>query len=566
MLTYICIKNYLTVTNLELHFKNGMSAITGETGSGKSILIGALNTTLGQPASIDLISKGADKLEVITIFNIKELKNVKEYLEEFEFYDGDELILRRVLSSDGKNKCFINSNVCKVSDLKKLSDLLLTFHDQNQQHNLVKPKRQLSLLDNYSNNNDLLLEVKNTFNKIKEEKTKLFNMKNNFEESNALFQLLTYQVNEIQELDIKPNETLELEDSFKKLSKASDYISELNTASQFLDNDTEQNILGMIFQVKKHLENVEDNNPKYKEIYEMIESSYINIKEATHMLEDYAQSFEVDPEKLNEVSDRLDQIYTIAKKHKIQPEKISVLYRELNERLNGLEYSELDLEKTEEKIEELTQYYLVKAKELRSSRILSIPALEKEINEELVKLKFNKDTFSINLEPILKDYQYDSEDQFTETGIDRVDFYIQPNLGQDKQLLSKSASGGELSRISLVLELISSKRNSIPTLIFDEVDSGIGGETGDSVGELLKEIGLNNQLFVITHLPQVASKSKNHIIVKKNLKNSSTTQTIIEEIEGAEKVNEIARMLGGTKQISNESWQYAKKLIDGNQL
>lgn len=566
MLTYICIKNYLTVTNLELHFKNGMTAITGETGSGKSILIGALNTTLGQPASVDLISKSADKLEVISIFNIKELKNVREYLEDFEFYDGDELILRRVLSSDGKNKCFINSNVCKVSDLKKLSDLLLTFHDQHQQHNLVKTKRQLSLLDDYSDNNDLLFEVKNIFNQIKSEKTKLFNMKNNFEESNALFQLLTYQVNEIQELDIKPNETSELEESFKKLSKASDYISELNTASQFLDNDNDHNILGMIFQVKKHLENVEDSNPKYKEIYEMIESSYINIKEATHMLEDYSQSFEVDPEKLNEVSDRLDQIYTIAKKHKIQPEKISVLYRELNERLEGLEYSELDLEKTEAKIEELTKNYLIKAKELRNSRILSIPNLEKEINEELIKLKFNKDTFSINLEPILKDYQYDSEDQFTDSGIDRVDFYIQPNIGQDKQLLSKSASGGELSRISLVLELISSKRNSIPTLIFDEVDSGIGGETGDSVGELLKEIGFNNQLFVITHLPQVASKSKNHIIVKKNLKNSSTTQTIIEEIEGAEKVNEIARMLGGTKQISNESWQYAKKLIDGNQL
>lgn len=563
MLTYICIKNYLTVTNLELNFKTGMTSITGETGSGKSILIGALNTTLGQPASIDLISKGEDKLEVISIFNIKKLNNVKKYLEEFEFYDGDELILRRVLSSDGKNKCFINSNVCKVSDLKKLADLLLTFHDQNQQHNLVKAKKQLSLLDNYSNNNELLDEVKEIFQEIKKEKTKLFNLKNNFEESNALFQLLTYQVNEIQELDIKPNETNELEESYKKLSKATDYISELNTASQFLDNDTDNNITNMLFQVKKHLENIEDSSPIYKEIYEMIETSYINIKEATHMLEDYTQSFEVEPEKLVEVSERLDQIYTIAKKHKIQPEKISVLHRELNERLSGLEYSDLDLEKVEQRIEDLTSDYLTKAKELRDSRISSIPKLENEINEELIKLKFNKDTLTINLEPILKDYPYDAEDQFTEYGIDRVDFFIQPNLGQDKQLLSKAASGGELSRISLVLELISSKKNSIPTLIFDEVDSGIGGETGDSVGELLKEIGFNNQLFVITHLPQVASKSENHIIVKKNLKNSMT-QTIIEEIDGSEKVNEIARMLGGTKKISNESWQYAKKLIDGN--
>lgn len=562
MLTYICIKNYLTVTNLELYFKNGMTSITGETGSGKSILIGALNTTLGQSASVDLITKGADKLEVITIFNIKELLNVKDYLKEFEFYDGDELILRRILSSDGKNKCFINSNVCKVADLKKLADLLLTFHDQHQQHNLVKSKRQLLLLDSYSNNYELLENVKHTFKELKKEKTKLFNLKNNFEESNALFHLLTYQVNEIQELDIKPNETAELEESYKKLSKASEYISELNAAKQFLDNDTDSNIIDMLFQVKKHLENVEDTSPIYKEIYEMIETSYINVKEAAHMLEDYSQSFEVEPEKLIEVSDRLDQIYTIAKKHKIQPEKISVLFRELNERLESIEYSEQDLEKIEERIEEVTAQYLLLAKELRDKRISFISGLENEINEELVKLKFNKDTLTINLEPILKDYPYDAEDQFTEHGIDKVDFYIQPNLGQDKQLLSKAASGGELSRISLVLELISSKRNSIPTLIFDEVDSGIGGETGDSVGELLKEIGFNNQLFVITHLPQVASKSENHIIVKKNLKNSKT-QTIIENIEGPEKVNEIARMLGGTKKISNESWQYAKKLIDG---
>ena len=204
-----------------------------------------------------------------------------------------------------------------------------------------------------------------------------------------------------------------------------------------------------------------------------------------------------------------------------------------------------------------------KAKELRRVRLDSIPNLENEINIELSKLHFHKDIFSITLEPNIPEYSYDAEDQFSEHGLDRISFYIQPNLGQDKQLLSKSASGGELSRISLVLELISSRKNAVPTLIFDEVDSGIGGETGDAVGNLLREIGNHNQLFVITHLPQVAAKSNNHIIVKKKLK-SSQTQTIIEDVEENEKVNEIARMLGGTKQISNESWNYAKKLIDGN--
>ena len=563
MLTYISIKNYLTVNLLELYFKNGMTAITGETGSGKSVLIGALNTTLGQPASGDLVSKGADKLEVTSIFNIKELINVQNYLKEFEFYDGDELILRRIITSDGKNKCFINSNVCKVSDLKKISELLLTFHDQNQQQNLVRSKRQLNLLDSYSNNQELLFEVKNIFNEIKKEKDKLFNLKNNFEESNALYQLLNYQVEEIEELDLKPNEYLELEIESKKLTKASDYISELNTSFQILENDSDTNVISQLFQLKKHLENIEDDHKDYLDIIEIVESAYINLKEAKDMIQSYSEKMTVDPHRLSEVNERIYKIYSIAKKHQTTPDKMSVLYRELKERLEKLDYSEINLETVEKRIQELTNLYLEKAKELRKTRLESIPNLENEINIELSKLHFHKDIFSITLEPNIPEYSYDAEDQFSEHGLDRISFYIQPNLGQDKQLLSKSASGGELSRISLVLELISSRKNAVPTLIFDEVDSGIGGETGDAVGNLLREIGNHNQLFVITHLPQVAAKSNNHIIVKKNLK-SSQTQTIIEDVEENEKVNEIARMLGGTKQISNESWNYAKKLIDGN--
>lgn len=563
MLTYISIKNYLTVNLLELYFKNGMTAITGETGSGKSVLIGALNTTLGQPASGDLVSKGADKLEVTSIFNIKELINVQNYLKEFEFYDGDELILRRIITSDGKNKCFINSNVCKVSDLKKISELLLTFHDQNQQQNLVRSKRQLNLLDSYSNNQELLFEVKNIFNEIKKEKDKLFNLKNNFEESNALYQLLNYQVEEIEELDLKPNEYSELESESKKLTKASDYISELNTSFQILENDSDTNVISQLFQLKKHLENIEDDHKDYLDIIEIVESAYINLKEAKDMINSYSEKMTVDPHRLSEVNERIYKIYSIAKKHQTTPDKMSVLYRELKERLEKLDYSEINLETVEKRIQELTNLYLEKAKELRKTRLESIPNLENEINIELSKLHFHKDIFSITLEPNIPEYSYDAEDQFSEHGLDRISFYIQPNLGQDKQLLSKSASGGELSRISLVLELISSRKNAVPTLIFDEVDSGIGGETGDAVGNLLREIGNHNQLFVITHLPQVAAKSNNHIIVKKNLK-SSQTQTIIEDVEENEKVNEIARMLGGTKQISNESWNYAKKLIDGN--
>lgn len=563
MLTYISIKNYLTVNSLELNFKNGMTAITGETGSGKSVLIGALNATLGQPVSSDLISKGADKLEITSIFNIKNLPNVQEYLKEFEFYDGDELILRRIVSIDGKNKCFINSNVCKVSDLKKMSEYLLTFHDQNQQQNLVKNKRQLALLDSFANNDSLYFEVKQLYNSIKKEKDKLFNLKNNFDESNALYQLLTYQVNEIEELDLKPNEYAELELEYNKLAKASDYITEVNSAYSILDNDSEFDVITMLSQLKKHIEKIEDKSKLYNEITETVESAYINLKEAKNMLISYSDTFEVNPERLQEVSDRIDLILSIAKKHQTTPDRIPLLFKELKERLEKIDYSELNLEALELKIQNLNEQYLIKAKELRDSRIETIPVLEEAINNELSKLNFNKNIFSIVHSKNYPDYAFDEEYQFMEHGIDKIDFYIQPNIGQDKQLLSKAASGGELSRISLVLELLSSQKKSVPTLIFDEVDSGIGGETGDSVGNLLKDIGNNNQLLVITHLPQVAAKSANHIIVKKGIK-ADNTLTIIEEVADNEKVNEIARMLGGTRQISNETWNYAKKLIEGN--
>lgn len=558
MLTYISIKNYLTVDSFEMSFKDGMTCITGETGAGKSVLIGAINSTLGESTPASLIKNGAEKLEVTSIFNIKNLPNVKAHLEEFEWYDSDELVIRRIVS-EGKTRCFINSNICKVSDLKKLAELLVTFHDQNQQQNLIKAKRQMQTLDHYCRNETKLAKVKSIYNKLKKAKEKLFKLKNNFEETNALYQLLNYQVNEIAELDLKPNEATELEEEVKKLSKASEYLQELGSARYILEND-DNDVLTQIRQVLKHLDNIDDNGEKFSEIRETIESSLINLKESVSMIESYANDYEIDPQRLEESTNRLDSILSIAAKHKIQPEKISVLYKELQERLSHMECEDMDLEAIEKEIKNLVDEYLQAALELRQSRIENIPNLEKEINAELIKLNFNEDIFSINIEPNYPAYDYDSEDQFEEHGIDRIDFYIQPNLGQDKQLLSKSASGGELSRISLVLELIASRRNAIPTLIFDEVDSGIGGETGVAVGELLQAIGSNNQLFVITHLPQVAAKGQNHIVVKKTTKNDITYTNIFEVVDN-DRVQEVARMLGDGKNISKETWTFARKLM-----
>lgn len=545
---------------MEVNFKNGMTCITGETGAGKSILLGAITTTLGEPASSGLIKNGADKLEVTSVFNIKELPNVKDYLEEFEWYDGDELVLRRIVNTEGKNKCFINSQICKVSDLKKLSELLITFHDQNQQQNLVKPKRQLMMLDHYCNNQEILFQVKHIYNKLKKARSRLFDLKNNFDENNAMYQLLTYQATEIEELDIKPNEAADLEVEVKKLSKASDYLQELGTAQYILEND-ENDVISQIRQVIKHLGNIDDSGKEMNEIRETLESALINLQEVRPMISSYADGCELDPERLSEASDRLDKILSIASKHKIQPEKISVMYRELTERLEQMQCSDMDLDALQKEIDGLVEEYLEAAKTLRQSRINGIPMIEKEINAELIKLNFNENIFSINLEPNKVDYPYDSEDQFEEHGIDRIDYYIKPNLGQDKQLLSKSASGGELSRISLVLELISSRKDAIPTLVFDEIDSGLGGDTGEAVGQLLKEIGQNNQLFAITHLPQVAAKAQNHVVVKKQIKNDLTL-TNISEVIGNDRVQEVARMLGGGKSISNESWQYARQLMN----
>ncbi len=558
MLTYISIKNYLTLESFEMNFKNGMTCITGETGAGKSILIGAINSTLGEATPSSLIKNGADKLEVMSIFNIKELTTVKKHLEDFEWYDGDELVIRRIVS-ENKTKCFINSHICKVSDLKKIAELLVTFHDQNQQQNLVKPKRQMYMLDHYCNNEEKLHKVKTLYQKIKKSKERLFHLKNNFEETNAIFQLLNYQVNEIADLDLKPNEATELESEVKKLSKANDYLQELGSAKYILDND-ENDLLSQMRQLSRHLDNIDDDGKELKEIREILESAMINIKEISPLIDSYADTFDVNPERYSEATDRLDAILTIASKHKVHPDKLTVLHKELDERLSKMDSEDMDLDAIQKEIDTLVELYLEAAKDLRNSRIDGIPKLEKEINEELIKLNFNKDTFSINIQPNYPQYSYDAEDQFEEHGIDKIDFYIQPNSGQDKQLLSKSASGGELSRISLVLELISSRKNAIPTLIFDEVDSGIGGETGVAVGDLLKAIGLNNQLFVITHLPQVAAKASNHIVVKKKIRND-ITHTNIDEVIDNDRVQEVARMLGGSKEISKETWTYARKLM-----
>lgn len=554
LLTYIQIKNYLTVDFLELSFKNGMTAITGETGSGKSVLIGALNLTLGVAGSSDLIAKKPEKLEINSFFNIEKLHLVKEYLEELDWYEGDELVLRRIITADGKNKCFINNNICKVSDLKKLSELLLNFHDQNQQQNLIKSKRQIALLDEYCDNKADLIALKSNFNEWKESKEKLANILKNFEENNSKYQLLTYQLNEIVELDIKEGEFEKLETEFAMLSQAESVIKIAQEANSYFDG--EENIVDTIKSIYKKLSQIKNSSGLLDEIKEMIDSAYINLKEASSSLESYIDNYEINPERMHEISERIDNIVMVANKHKLKADDLLELQVSIEQKIKALESRDLNIEEIEKEVQEKKSSYIKLAKKVHLARENAIPVLTSEINKELENLHFNKDAFSIKLVSI----DESAEENYTSNGIDKVDFYIRPNLGKSEQLLSKAASGGELSRISLVLELVSSRKNSIPTLVFDEVDSGVGGETGDAIGTLLRGIGEDNQIFVITHLPQVAAKGQNHIHVKKtNI--DDITYTVIEEISDKERVREIARMLGGGKLNEQESLAYAKNLL-----
>lgn len=550
MLTHLGISNYTLVDHLDLELKPGMTAITGETGAGKSVLLDALGLTLGDRADADRIRAGQERAEVSATFDIARLPAARQWLKEHELdMEGDECLLRRVITAEGRSRAYINAQPVTISQLRELGQMLIDIHAQHEHQSLLKRETQCRLLDEFGGHEALVDQVGDAWRQWQSSLARYTDLKENAEETTARVQLLRYQVDELDQLGLQPGEVEQLELEQKDLANGE---AILHNSYQLvaLCGGEDQSILEGINRARHIAEDLPEHIPVFREVAQLLASAEIQLSEAQHELERYIDNFELDPERLQFVEERLSAIFDIARKHRVRPEELADLHHQLSEELLGLTGADGDLDQLALKVEAQEKQYLELASRLSAQRQTAAAKLAKAVNQQLKKLAMEHARLEIALAPAPKPMA---------SGLEEVQIVISTNPGQPLKPLAKIASGGELSRISLAIQVVTAQTSAAPTLVFDEIDVGIGGATANTVGQLLRQLGDKAQIICVTHLAQVASKAHNHLRVNK-LTSGKTASTTLEQLDHEQKVEEIARMIGNNR-MTKASLQHAREMI-----
>lgn len=551
MLTHIHIKDLAIVSSLELELLPGMTVLTGETGAGKSILIDALGLVLGDRADNGMIRAGSDRAEITTAFDIADLTEVHSWLTEQALESGPECILRRVLVRDGRSRAFINDSPVSLQSLQALGDLLVDIHGQHAHQSLLSKGHQRELLDAYANHPSLLDETTRLYREWHETKAALEQLQTASDDRAARLDLLRYQVNELGNLKLGQNEIAELDELHGRLSN----LGRLReTCAHALSSlyDTDGSVQEQLAGISRELEELSALDPALAETRELLENALIQVEEATTNLRQYGEGLELDPQQLKQVERRLEEIHDQARKYRAKPEELPARLEQLQTELEELEHADIHLARLEEQVQTLHSSYLSQAKALSKSRLKAAKRLEKEVCAGIHSLGMPEGRFSINIQPL-------TEERASATGLDQIEFLVSANPGQPPQPLAKVASGGELSRISLAIQVATIRCGRIPTLIFDEVDAGIGGGVAEIVGQLLRQLGEKRQVLCVTHLPQVAAQGHQHLQVSKQT-DSDSTRTNVRSLEQDEQIEEVARMLGGLE-ITSKTLDHAREMV-----
>lgn len=555
MLINLIISDFAIVDKVDISFENGFSVLTGETGAGKSILLDAISLIMGDKNNHKVVREGQEKAEITAVFNVSKNSLVNEFLLEKNFNtEEDECIVKRIIDKDGKSISYINGNRCNLKDLKTLGEFLITIHGQSEHQLLLKPKNQMKILNDFMNEDNIINNLNNVFKEWKNKKNELEEIQNNIEEASAKHQLLNYQLSELIELNLSENEFQEMESEHNKISNATNIMKNGELNNQIIKESEDFNLFSILYKIKKNIENMNTEDKQTSDMIELIEIIKENAEELFSQNNSYINSLNIDEEQLSILEERISRTIEISRKHKEKPENIYLLREKIENDIKELNYSDDIIEKIEKEIKQLKNEYIKIAELLRKKRKEYSIDLSTKVSKEIEKMNMPKNCFSIN---IVENELI--EKNFTALGCDEIIFMLAPNIGQKTQPLNIIASGGELSRTSLAIQ-VTCNLNSIPTIIFDEVDSGISGQTANIVGKLLRKIGDNTQVFCITHLAQVASKGHNHYIVEKNVKNDNTISNV-KRIKGIEVIEEVARLLGG-EEITTEALENAKKLLE----
>ena len=551
MLLELIIENFAIIENMKIEFEPGLNVLTGETGSGKSIIIDSLGLVLGQRANKDIIKKGKDRAFIEAVFSSYD-EETKDLLLEYGIESGDLVVVSKEIREKGPTITRVNNRTVTSQILSKISSHLIDIFAQHESISLMDNKNQLKLIDDFSGKDQaqLLENLKDLVHEIN-------SLKNEYHEKSTMEQnkdreidLLEYQIKEIEDAGLSDYDDEELYDDFNVLNNMTDTLIKLSEAKSLINEGYETTSLEDILdKVIANVVEVTRYNKGLKEVEENLEDIRFRISDIAKDLDRYVNSSEVDEERLQFLRERIDLVNNLKLKYGNNVKAINSFYEEISERLRFLQNFEDNLNKLLNKIEEKEAEALSLAEKISKNRKQTSEILEKKVEEEINKLNIKDAKFKIEIKE--KELSFD--------GIDKIEFLIAPNLGQDLMPMAKVASGGEMSRIMLGFKSIIAEKDNIPTLVFDEIDTGISGKTAQIVGNKIKEVSKDRQVIVISHLPQIVALADTHFAIKKDVVNNSTISTI-DKLNYDERVNEVARLIGGMN-VSEIAIETAKEMI-----
>jgi DNA repair protein RecN (Recombination protein N) len=562
MLKYLSIKNFALIENCEINISDGLNIITGETGAGKSIMIQALAILLGGRASVEHIRTGMEEAVLNATIDIANQTEIMDYLKSIGItVEDDELIIRRILSNNGKSRSFINGTQVTSKEVGFISSILFDFHGQHEGISLLKKQTHLRYLDNFLHIESELKTLNNIYRELKKTEESLKFLNDSKKDKEKRLELLKHEIEEISSSNIKDQEDEELKREIKIYENIEKIMSSLEESSRLFAG--EDGINSRLRNVKNLISHVSEVDQTFNNISNDLSDVFYKLEDIAQEIISKKDRYDFDSVKLDRLIERSELIEKLKRKYGGSIDKIREYLDTANKELKLIEFSSEESEKLSKYLNELKDKYITLASNISKKRREGALVLEKKVKEELMYLAMNNVEFKINIEFI----ELDNDDgillnnkklKYSEDGIDDVEFLISPNKGEPLKSLIKIASGGELSRIILALKSVLVENDNIHTMIFDEIDAGIGGKVALSVGKSLKRISNYKQIICITHLPQIAACGSKNFLISKKISGDRTI-TSIEVLDKNNKIKEIARMLSGN--ITNVSLEHAKELI-----
>lgn len=548
MLQTLSIRDFVIVDKLDLEFSPGFTVLTGETGAGKSILIDALSLALGARGEGGITRSGCERAEIVASFEIGSLPDLQNWLQESELQAEDGvLLLRRIIYADGRSRAFINGVPANIQQLREAGDFLVDIYSQHAHHSLLKQQYQRQVLDSYAGLSELAADVEQHYRAWHALHLKRVEIEQNAQAYADELAELRDQVRELEQLGVSAEEWDELQQEHHRLSHAASLL-EGGEACRELLSESEFAAMSQLSVIQHKLQGLVEYDSSLQEVLDILDSSLIQLEESDRLLNRYLQRADLDPERLQEVELRIQDIHAAGRKYRVRPEELPDILQSAQVRMSELDGLGDDgaLQRLES---EAKAVYDKSAQELSAGRKQAADRLGKEITARMQTLALAGGSFAVSLEAQTP----------AASGLEQVEFLVAGHAGVPLRPLSKVASGGELSRISLAIRVVTAQQGDIPTMIFDEVDVGIGGGVAEIVGQLLKELGAKRQVLVITHLPQVAAQGAEHLRVSKSVTDGQTLSRI-EMLDQVERIDEIARMLGGVE-ITDTTRQHAKEML-----